>query len=230
MRTPLSLSSFFCREELLDAGGLISWFPRSDHPTHLCDYTRQQQAHVWRVFQKTHYVTVIVDGKQRRDSLFSSASGRGDRVTPWWCWNERRASKELSANGGKDHFTCMEGNNGRNNGSDAQCPILILKDNCCFFFFLRRLVLKQIKTDLWDIFDSQVFIPPLSCISHFPHRFDRTKLSKQRFILAQGFRDKSPSWPGRHDRRYRCCLFTGWVRRRTALEVSLDYSPQVHLQ
>lgn len=34
-------------------------------------------APVWRVFQKTHYVTVIVDGKQRRDSLFSSASGRG---------------------------------------------------------------------------------------------------------------------------------------------------------
>lgn len=87
-----------------------------------------------RVFQKTHYVTVIVDGKQRRDSLFSSASGRGDRVTPWWCWNERRASKGLSANGGKDHFTCMEGNNGRNNGSDAQCPILLLKDNCFFLF------------------------------------------------------------------------------------------------
>lgn len=36
--------------------------------------------------------------------------------------------------GGKDHFTCMEGNNGRNNGSDAQCPILLLKDNCFFFF------------------------------------------------------------------------------------------------
>lgn len=36
--------------------------------------------------------------------------------------------------GGKD-FTCMEGNNGRNNGSDAQCPILLLKDNCFFFSF-----------------------------------------------------------------------------------------------
>lgn len=65
-----------------------------------------------RVFEKTHYVTVIVDGKQR--ALFSSASVRGDRVTPWWFWNEKRASKELSAKGGEGRFTCMEGNKGSN--------------------------------------------------------------------------------------------------------------------
>lgn len=94
--------------------------PRGPHIS-LCSCTK--------VFEKTHYVTAIVDGKQRKDSLFSSASVTGDRVTPWWFWNERRASKELSAKGGKGSFHL------HGVGQGKRRPILLLKDN---YFFVKE--------------------------------------------------------------------------------------------